>query len=131
MFILLILFTTSLANGCGNFTSGVVYGSDDDGNVYNTTIFESTADLLSMMCAIWKNPAVTDVNVQFTKNQTLVKKLGDSCNGLKRATVYGTNVNGFIIVVHVTSDLNDVVPLVCETWMMPYVVLVSVDFECC
>ncbi len=130
MLVLLILLATSLANSCGNLDSGVIYGSDDDGGIFNTTIFDSTTDLLQMMCAIWKNPVVTDVNVQFVNNESIVaRKLGDSCNGLKRAAVYGTNVNGFIIVVHVTSDLNEVVPLVCETWIVPYVVLVSVDFE--
>ena len=130
MFVLLFLLAISLANSCRNLDSGVIYGSDNDGGTFNTTIFDSTTDLLPLMCAIWKNPVVTDVNVQFVKNETVIRKLnGNECSGLKSAAVYGTNVNGFIIVVHVTSDLNEVVPLVCETWKTPYVVLVSVDFE--
>jgi len=130
--LLFILFQISYSNSCENLEGGVTYGSDDSGNVYNTTIFNSTNELLPILCDIWGNPNVYDVNVQFykpTKSISRIKPVNNSCDGLKRSAVYGTNSEGFIIVVHVSDDLNEIVPLVCYTWTTPYVVLVSVVFE--
>lgn len=134
MYQFFILITAVVANSCSNLAGGITYGTNNSDGFYNTTQFNSTDELLPVMCQIyWANYPNVWLDVIFYRPDTpKFTSINDtnSCQGITGGMIAGIDQSGMLVNFFTANSFDQILELICESWVSdPTVAIVGVYLE--